>query len=49
MVDIKTFHCLDPSLVEIEDEENMITILRSRSDQMDENDIMVFHHHRLPI
>ncbi|XP_022179116.1 uncharacterized protein LOC111039792 [Myzus persicae] len=40
---------LNPPLLEIRDEDNMITILRNRMDAVDENNVMVFLRHRLPI
>lgn len=39
----------DPPLVEIRDEENMITILRNRTEAIDENNVMLFLRSRLPI
>jgi len=40
---------MNPPLLEIRDEDNMITILRNRLDAVDENNVMVFLRHRQPI
>ncbi|XP_026810892.1 uncharacterized protein LOC113552289 [Rhopalosiphum maidis] len=37
---------INPPLLEIRDEDNMITILRNRLDAVDENNVMVFLRHR---
>lgn len=44
-----TYCYIDPPLLEIRDEDNLITILRNRTYSVDENNVMVFLRHRLPI
>lgn len=43
-----TYNYLDPPLQEIRDEDNMITILRNRIDDVEEDDIMVYLRFRQP-
>ncbi|XP_050541162.1 uncharacterized protein LOC126905481 isoform X2 [Daktulosphaira vitifoliae] len=40
---------INPSLLEIRDDENLITILRNRTVITDDSNVMVFSRHRLPI